>query len=81
MNNSNMPAMPVYDRGGALSHSEVSKNSNAGFTKREEIASRTMAGILANPGAAMSFNNSAELLVDVAVEYTDLLLKKLEGNQ
>jgi len=82
MNNLNMPAMPVYDRGGALSHSEVSKNANAGFTKREEIASRNFATLLASVGDVRVLSQEwLESTLDASVEFADMLLKKLEETE
>ena len=77
MNNSDIPAMPqeyeLFCNAIGLCPTE-----GRGFTKREEIASRAMAGILANPSGAVLFGNRAELLVDNVVEYADMLLEKLE---
>lgn len=86
MKNSNMPSTPIYDQGRTLlsqaeAMSAVEHSMATGFTKREELASRNMAAILANSGTTRGHTPRKEFMEFVA-EYSltgaDALLREME---
>lgn len=76
MNNAHMPAMPLTDE--QIDRSKRFEGYE-GFTKREEIAARNMAAILANSNYDAPRRLRFELMAQDAVTAADALLAELDN--
>lgn len=54
--------------------------NHSGMTKREEIAMRAMQGLCSAADSEGVYSHDADLVAEIAVEYADALLKKLENS-
>lgn len=76
MKNAYMPAMPLTDE---QIHRSQRFDGYEGFTKREELAARNMAAILANSNYAAPRRHRFAGMAQDAVSAADALLAELEN--
>jgi hypothetical protein len=79
MENKNQPAYPVLELK-QLGHKMLLDCAAVGFSKRELVATKLMAGMLASYSGGLVFPKPESIVPNV-IKYTDYLLSELEKPQ